>query len=41
MELQVFDVIGVKGEYWLAKNQDDDDNVFGWIWSKHFARLAS
>ncbi|RKF55869.1 hypothetical protein GcC1_200006 [Golovinomyces cichoracearum] len=38
---EIFDVIGEKGELWLAKNQDDSDNTVGWIWSKHFARLAA
>jgi len=39
---ELFDVIGEKGELWLAKNQDDppDKIKVGWIWSKHFARLA-
>ncbi|KAI9650200.1 hypothetical protein NHQ30_000213 [Ciborinia camelliae] len=37
---EIFDVIGEKGELWLAKNQDDDSDQVGWIWSKHFARLA-
>ncbi|KAM3066907.1 hypothetical protein ACMFMG_007053 [Clarireedia jacksonii] len=38
---EIFDVIGEKGELWLAKNQDDDNNQVGWIWSKHFARLVA
>jgi len=38
---EIFDVIGEKGELWLAKNQDDPSNRVGWIWSKHFARLAT
>jgi dynamin-binding protein len=38
---QIFDVIGEKGELWLAKNQDDPSDQVGWIWSKHFARLAT
>lgn len=37
---QIFDVIAEKGELWLAKNQDDPRDVVGWIWSKHFAKLA-
>ncbi|ODA81807.1 hypothetical protein RJ55_00311 [Drechmeria coniospora] len=37
---EVFDVIAEKGELWLAKNQDDSEGQIGWIWSKHFARLA-
>jgi len=38
---EIFDVIGEKGELWLAKNQDDETDQVGWIWSKHFARLAN
>ena len=37
---QIFDVIAEKGDLWLAKNQDDPKNVVGWLWSKHFAKLA-
>ncbi|KAK4105508.1 hypothetical protein N658DRAFT_503640 [Parathielavia hyrcaniae] len=37
---EIFDVIAEKGELWLAKNQDDPREVVGWIWSKHFAKLA-
>ncbi|SPQ18222.1 959ac9da-e21d-41b7-9405-bc10fda23ee6 [Thermothielavioides terrestris] len=37
---EIFDVIAEKGELWLAKNQDDPHDVVGWIWSKHFAKLA-
>ncbi|KAK4147600.1 uncharacterized protein C8A04DRAFT_8746 [Dichotomopilus funicola] len=37
---EIFDVIAEKGELWLAKNQDDPRDVVGWIWSKHFAKLA-
>lgn len=37
---QIFDVIAEKGELWLAKNQDDLQSQVGWIWSKHFAKLA-
>ncbi|ORY65813.1 uncharacterized protein BCR38DRAFT_483492 [Pseudomassariella vexata] len=37
---EIFDVIGEKGELWLAKNQDDPSNLVGWLWSKHFAKLA-
>lgn len=36
---EVFDVIGIKGEIWLAKNQDDEHGEIGWIWCKHFQRL--
>lgn len=39
--LQIFDVIGEKGELWLAKNQDDSTCQVGWIWNKHFVKLAS
>lgn len=38
---EVFDVIGQKGELWLAKNQDDASQRIGWIWEKHFAKLMS
>lgn len=38
--LQIFDVIAEKGELWLVKNQDDPTDEVGWIWSKHFAKLA-
>ncbi|KAL8713541.1 MAG: hypothetical protein Q9220_002403 [cf. Caloplaca sp. 1 TL-2023] len=38
---EIFDVIGEKGELWLAKNQDDRSNQVGWIWNKHFCKLAS
>lgn len=37
---EIFDVMAEKGELWLAKNQDDPGNGVGWIWSKHFAKLA-
>ena len=37
---EIFDVIGEKGELWLAKNQDDPNKQIGWIWNKHFAKLA-
>ncbi|KAE9980340.1 hypothetical protein EG328_000368 [Venturia inaequalis] len=36
---EVFDVVGTKGELWLAKNQDDPACTVGWIWEKHFARI--
>jgi hypothetical protein len=29
----------MKGELWLARNQDDPKHTIGWIWEKHFARL--
>ncbi|MCJ1391127.1 hypothetical protein MMC18_003989 [Xylographa bjoerkii] len=38
---EIFDVVAEKGELWLAKNQDDASNTLGWIWNKHFAKLAS
>ncbi|KAK5097487.1 hypothetical protein LTS08_006900 [Lithohypha guttulata] len=37
---EIFDVVGERGELWLAKNQDDPNKQIGWIWNKHFARLA-
>ncbi|XWW92628.1 hypothetical protein V2A60_000553 [Cordyceps javanica] len=37
---EIFDIIAEKGELWLAKNQDDPTEMIGWIWSKHFAKLA-
>ncbi|KAJ5356036.1 hypothetical protein N7517_010645 [Penicillium concentricum] len=37
----IFDVIGEKGELWLARNQDDVTRTVGWIWNKHFARLST
>jgi hypothetical protein len=37
---EIFDVIAEKGELWLAKNEDDPKEQIGWIWSKHFAKLA-
>ncbi|KAF2733742.1 hypothetical protein EJ04DRAFT_577436 [Polyplosphaeria fusca] len=36
---EIFDVIGMKGELWLARNQDDEGRTVGWIWEKHFARI--
>ena len=30
----------VKGELWLAKNQDDPEKIVGWIWDRHFAQLT-
>jgi dynamin-binding protein len=36
---EIFDVIGMKGELWLARNQDDHNKTVGWIWEKHFARI--
>lgn len=37
---EVFDVVGQKGELWLAKNQDDDTRTLGWIWEQHFVVLS-
>ncbi|KAJ4347817.1 uncharacterized protein N0V89_009187 [Didymosphaeria variabile] len=37
---EIFDVIGMKGELWLARNQDDPQRIIGWIWEKHFARMV-
>lgn len=38
---EIFDVIAEKGELWLAKNQDDPTRQVGWIWNKHFVKLAA
>ncbi|PGH27914.1 hypothetical protein AJ80_00464 [Polytolypa hystricis UAMH7299] len=38
---EIFDVIAEKGDLWLARNQDDATNQVGWIWTKHFAKLAA
>ena len=37
---EIFDVIGERGELWLAKNQDDPHQQIGWIWNKHFAKCS-
>ena len=37
---EIFDVIAENGELWLAINQDDPTREIGWIWHKHFAKLA-
>jgi hypothetical protein len=37
----IFDVIGEKGELWLARNQDDPTRQIGWIWTRHFAKLST
>ena len=37
---EIFDVVGERGELWLARNQDDPQKQVGWIWNKHFAKLA-
>lgn len=37
---EIFDVLGERGELWLARNQDDPQKQIGWIWNKHFAKLA-
>ena len=38
---EIFDVVGERGELWLARNQDDRTRLVGWIWCKHFAKLAT
>jgi hypothetical protein len=38
---EIFDVIGEKGDLWLARNQDDPTHQVGWIWTKHFAKLTT
>lgn len=38
---EIFDIIGERGELWLARNQDDPTRLVGWIWCKHFAKLAA
>ncbi|KAN0070008.1 hypothetical protein V8E54_011589 [Elaphomyces granulatus] len=38
---EIFDVIGEKGELWLARNQDDPNHQVGWIWTKHFAKVGA
>ncbi|CAG8097126.1 unnamed protein product [Penicillium salamii] len=35
----IFDIVGEKGELWLARNQDDATGTVGWIWNKHFAHI--
>ncbi|KAK7527630.1 uncharacterized protein IWZ02DRAFT_487451 [Phyllosticta citriasiana] len=37
---EVFDVLAMRGELWLARNQDDPNRTVGWIWEKHFATLS-
>ncbi|KAI5820814.1 hypothetical protein BZA77DRAFT_239175 [Pyronema omphalodes] len=37
---EIFDVIGIKGEIWLARNQDDPLGEIGWIWCKHFQKVT-
>ncbi|KAJ5314021.1 uncharacterized protein N7443_000905 [Penicillium atrosanguineum] len=37
----IFDVVGEKGELWLARNQDDPTRQIGWIWTRHFAKLST
>ncbi|KAJ4301843.1 hypothetical protein N0V90_003939 [Kalmusia sp. IMI 367209] len=36
---EIFKVIGLKGELWLARNEDDPTCTVGWIWEKHFAKI--
>ena len=38
---EIFDVVGERGELWLARNQDDPSRQVGWIWNKHLAKLAT
>jgi hypothetical protein len=35
----VFDIIGEKGELWLARNQDDGTGTVGWIWNRHVVKI--
>ncbi|RMZ82919.1 hypothetical protein DV737_g1845, partial [Chaetothyriales sp. CBS 132003] len=37
---EIFDVVGERGELWMAQNQDDPSRTLGWIWCKHFVRLG-
>jgi hypothetical protein len=37
---EIFDVISKKGELWLSRNQDQPE-VIGWIWCKHFMNLSA
>lgn len=36
---EIFEIVGQRGELWLARNQDDSEGTLGWIWEKHFALL--
>lgn len=36
---EIFDIVSVHGEIWLAISQDDDRKQ-GWVWEKHFARIS-
>ncbi|KAJ5279988.1 hypothetical protein N7478_005360 [Penicillium angulare] len=36
---EIFEIVGEKGELWLANNLDDPTHNLGWIWNKHFAKL--
>lgn len=38
---EIFEIVGQRGELWLARNQDDGDGTLGWIWEKHFALLPT
>ncbi|KAF2730973.1 hypothetical protein EJ04DRAFT_567253 [Polyplosphaeria fusca] len=33
---EIFDVVKINGEHWLARNQDDETGTLGWIWERHF-----
>ena len=37
---EIFDIVGIRGELWLSRNQDDPAGNLGWIWTKHFAKLS-
>lgn len=36
---EIFDIVSVHDEIWLAISQDDDRKQ-GWVWEKHFARIS-
>lgn len=38
---EIFNVFGVRGELWLASNQDDKDGTVGWVWDKHFSKISN
>ncbi|KAL4902906.1 hypothetical protein BDW74DRAFT_180205 [Aspergillus multicolor] len=37
---EIFNVVSEQDENWLAWNQDDPTRGLGWIWSRHFEKLA-